>query len=65
MEVEADYEETSRQRVKTRVSASTKLAGTNRMTRPLVNPLVVNWASMEEPRPGLWIAWVNRVSRCQ
>ena len=65
MEVEAGYEETSRQRVKTPVSASTNLPGTNRMMRPLVNPFVDNWATMEEPRPGLWKAWVNRVSRCQ
>ena len=43
---EADYEETSRQRIKTQVS--TKLPGTNRMAPPLVTPLVENGASIEE-----------------
>ena len=45
---EADYEETSRQRDKTRVSTSTKLSGTDRVTPPLVTPLVDNGASIEE-----------------
>ena len=49
MEPEADYEETSRQRGKTRISTSTKLAGTNRVTPPLVTPLVDERASIEEP----------------
>ena len=40
MEPEADYEEISRQKGKTRVSTSTKLPGTNRVTPPLVTPLV-------------------------
>ena len=44
----ADYEETSRQRIKTRVSTSTKLPGTDRVTPPLVTPLVENAASFEE-----------------
>ena len=38
MEPEADYEETSRQRGKTRVSTSTKLPGIKRVTPPLVTP---------------------------
>ena len=45
---EADYEETSRQRSKTRVSTSTKLPGTDRVTPPLVTPLMDNGASIEE-----------------
>ena len=48
VELEADYEETSRQRSKTRVSRSTKLPGTNRVTPPLVTPIVDFGASMEE-----------------
>ena len=43
-----DHEETSRQRIKTRVSTSTKLPGTDRVTPPLVTPLVDNEASIEE-----------------
>ena len=43
-----DHEETSRQRIKTRVSTSTKLPGTDRMTPPLVTPLVDSGASVEE-----------------
>ena len=38
MEPEADYEKTTRQRGKTRVSTSIKLPGTNRVTPPLVTP---------------------------
>ena len=45
---EADYEETSRQRSKTRVSTSTKLPGTDRVTPSLVTPLVDYGASIEE-----------------
>ena len=45
---EVDHEETSRQRIKTRVSTSTKLPGTDRVTQPLVMPLVDNGASIEE-----------------
>ena len=41
-------EKTSRQRIKTRVSTSTKLPGTDRMKPPLVTPLVDNGASIEE-----------------
>ena len=48
VEIEADYEETSRQRSKTRVSTSTKLPGTNRVTPPPVTPIIYNGASMEE-----------------
>ena len=43
-----DHEETSRQRIKTRVSTSTKLPGTDRVTPPLVTPLVDNGASIDE-----------------
>ena len=45
---EVDHEETSRQRTKARVSTSTKLPGTDRVTPPLVTPLVDNGASIEE-----------------
>ena len=48
MELEKDYEGKSRQRSITRVSTSTKLPGTNKVTPPLVTPLVNNGASMEE-----------------
>ena len=41
---EMDHEETSRQRIKTRVSTSTKLPGTGRVTPPIVTPLVDNGA---------------------
>ena len=47
-EPEADFEETSRQRGKIRVSSSTKLPGTNRVTPPLMTLLVDEWASIEE-----------------
>ena len=46
---EVDNEKTSRQRVKARISTSTKLPGTDRVTRPpLVTPLVDNRAALEE-----------------
>ena len=45
---EVDNEKTSRQRVKTRISTSTKLPGTDRVTPPLVTPLVDNGAALEE-----------------
>ena len=45
---EVDNEKTSRQRVKARISTSTKLPGTDRMTPPLVRPLVDNGAALEE-----------------
>ena len=43
-----DHEETSRQRIKTRVLTSTNLPGTDRVMPPLVTPLVDNGASIEE-----------------
>ena len=45
---EIDKEKTSIQRVKARISTSTKLPGTDRVTPPLVTPLVDNGASLEE-----------------
>ena len=48
MELGADYKDISKQRDKTRVSTSTNLPGTNRVTAPLVTALVDNGASMEE-----------------
>ena len=45
---EVDNEKTSRQRVKARISTSTKLPGTDRVTPPLVTPLVDNGAAIEE-----------------
>ena len=45
---EVDNEKTSRQRVKARISTSTKLPGTERVTPPLVKPLVDNGAALEE-----------------
>ena len=45
---EAIYEETSRQRSKARDSTSTTLPGTDRVTLPLVTPLVANGASFKE-----------------
>ena len=45
---EVDNEKTSRQRVKARFSTSTKLPGTDRVTPPLVTPLVDNGAALEE-----------------
>ena len=47
-EPEADYEETSRQRGKTRISTSTTLPGTNRVTPSPITPLGDNGSSMEE-----------------
>ena len=43
-----DNEKTSRQRVKARISTSTKLPGTDRVTPPLVTPLVDHGAALEE-----------------
>ena len=43
-----DHEETSRQKIKTQVSTSTKLTGTDKVTPPLVTPLVDNEASIGE-----------------
>ena len=45
---EVDNEKTSRQRVKAQISTSTKLPGTDRVTPPLVTPLVDNGAALEE-----------------
>ena len=45
---EVDNEETSRQRIKARISTSTKLPGIDRVTPPLVTPLVENGTSFEE-----------------
>ena len=45
---EGDNEKTSRQRVKARISTSTKLPGTDRVTPPLVTPLVDYGAALEE-----------------
>ena len=45
---EVDNEKTSRQRVKARISTSTKLPGTDRVTPPLVTPLVDNGAALKE-----------------
>ena len=39
---EVDHEKTSRQRIKTPVSTSTKLPGTDSVKSPLVTPLVNN-----------------------
>ena len=47
-EPEVDDEKTSRQRIKARISDSTKLPGIDRVTPPLVTPLVENGASFEE-----------------
>ena len=45
---EVDNEKTSRQIIKARISASTKLPGIDRVTPPLVTPLVEIGASLEE-----------------
>ena len=45
---EVDHEKMSSQRIKTRVSTSTKIPGTDRVTPPLVTPLVDYGASIEE-----------------
>ena len=45
---EIDNEKTSRQRVKARISTSAKLPGTDRVTPPLVTPLLDNGAALEE-----------------
>ena len=43
-----DSEKTSRQRIKARISTSNKLTEIDRVTPPLVTPLVENGASIEE-----------------
>ena len=45
---EVDNEKTSRQRIKARISTSTKLPGIDMVTPPLVTPLLENGASLEE-----------------
>ena len=45
---EVDNEKTSRQRIKARISTSTNLPGIDRVTLPLVTPLVETGASLEE-----------------
>ena len=45
---EVDSEKTSRQRIRARISTSTKLPGTERVTPPLVTPLVDNGVALEE-----------------
>ena len=47
-DTEVGNEKTSRQRIKARISTSTKLPGIDRLTPPLVTPLVENGASIEE-----------------
>ena len=48
MDPEINKEKTLKQRVKARISTSTKLPGTDRVTPPLVTPLVDNGAALEE-----------------
>ena len=45
---EVDNEKASRQRIKDRISTSTKLPGIDRVTPPLVTPLVDNGVALEE-----------------
>ena len=45
---EVDNEKTSRQRIKASILTSTKLPGIDKVTPPLVTPLVDNGASIEE-----------------
>ena len=45
---EVDNEKTPRQRIKARISTSTRLPGIDKVTPPLVTPLVDNGASVEE-----------------
>ena len=45
---EVDNEKTSRQRIKARISTSTKIPGIDRVTPPLFTPLVDNGVSIEE-----------------
>ena len=45
---EVDNEKMSSQRIKARISTSTQLPGIDRVTRPLVTPLIENGASLEE-----------------
>ena len=45
---EVDREKTSRQRIKARISTSTRLPGIDRVTPPVLTPLVENGAALEE-----------------
>ena len=45
---EVDSEKTSRQRMRAQISTSTKLSGTDRVTPPLVTPLLDNRVALEE-----------------
>ena len=45
---EVESEKTSRQRIKARISTSTKIPGIDTVTPPLVTPLMENGASIEE-----------------
>ena len=45
---EVDNEKASRQRIKAQISTSNKLPGIDRLTPPLVTPLVDNGATIEE-----------------
>ena len=53
---EVDHEETSRQIIRTQVSTSTKLPGTDRVTPPLVTPLKENGLSIEGALTKKWAA---------
>ena len=64
-EPEADHEKTSRQRGKTRVSTRTKLPGFNRVTPPLVTPLVGESASIEEALTSIVNNIGERTNRCR
>ena len=48
VEMYVDYERTSKQSGRTRVSTSTKLPGTNKVTQPQVTPMVDIGASTDE-----------------
>ena len=47
-ELEVYYKGTSRQRLTARVSTNTELSGANKVTPPVVTPLVDNGSSTEE-----------------
>ena len=54
---EVEIEKTSGQRIKARISTSTKLPGINRVAPPLVTPLVDNGASIEEALNNIVGSW--------
>ena len=62
---EIDNEKTLKQRVKARISTSTKLPGTDRVTPPLVTPLLDNGAALEEALNNIVDSLGDRTSRCQ